>query len=126
MTTLVLIVEDNRDHRVMMRQAMGSLGWRTAVASGVREAYEKTLSLRPQLVITDIRLADLTGFDLCRMIKSHPKLQETPVMMVTGKYVQEEDRLWASEMGANAYLLKPIHIRDLLDTAHFLVRPPDR
>lgn len=112
----ILIVEDDAQQRELMLQALSSRGWTTHATGGVAEGFAAALRLKPLVVVTDIQLPDGSGFDLCLRLKTHPETRSPAVLMITGSYKKDEDRLRAQEMGADAYLLKPFHLSDFLET----------
>lgn len=117
----VVIVDDDPMFRHLISECIRSLGWRPHCLSGVEAGLRKILELRPALVITDIHLPDGDGFALCRRVKEEPALRGCRVIMVTGTYHKGEDKLRGAELGADAYLLKPFHIPELLRAARTLV-----
>ncbi|HBL17215.1 MAG TPA: two-component system response regulator [Elusimicrobia bacterium] len=117
----VLIVEDDPEQARLIQGALGAIGWRCHVAATAADARDQAVGLHPPLVITDIQLPDGNGFDLCRELKGNPALQGIRVIMVTGTYQKDEDRLRAQALGADAYLLKPFHIAELIQIARRLV-----
>ena len=117
----VLIVEDDEDQATLLCQAATSQAWHCEVAASVEAGLELASSKRPDLIITDIQLPGETGFDMCRKIRASAELKGTPIIMITGTYNKQEDRLRAENMGADAYLLKPFHIDELLQIARRLL-----
>ncbi|MBI4425583.1 MAG: response regulator [Elusimicrobia bacterium] len=117
----VLVVEDDPDQRELLRGALASIGCAVDSAASVEEGLRKAAARLPDLVITDIDLPDATGFELCKRLKADARLRAVPVVMVTGTFNREEDRLRAAGLGADAYLLKPYRFAELIETVRRLL-----
>ncbi len=74
--------------------------------------FLKTESIKPDLIILDIMLPDIDGFEICKMIKSDPELKNIPIIMLTAK-IEESDKLIGLEIGADDYITKPFSIKEL-------------
>ena len=76
----------------------------------------------PQLILLDVKLPDLSGYELCRRIKADPATLAIPVLLLSGAYVEGEDRVRGLESGADAYLCKPVESAELIATVKALLR----
>jgi two-component system, OmpR family, phosphate regulon response regulator PhoB len=110
---LVLIVDDERDLRTLVDFNLRQAGWRTAQAETGAEALARTRALRPAVVVLDLNLPDVSGFDVCRLLRADPATSEVPILMLTARGA-EEDRVQGLEVGADDYLAKPFSIRELV------------
>ncbi|WP_088032321.1 ATP-binding protein [Evansella clarkii] len=117
----VLIADDEPVNRHLLKSQLSAKGfWITEAANGV-EALEKLRNEPPfDLLIADIMMPKLSGYELCREIRNLYSLTELPVLMLTAKN-QIEDRIAAFEMGANDYLVKPCNKQELLARVNTLI-----
>ncbi len=110
----VLVVDDIAYSRRALRSVFLSAGWAVLQAEDGQEALAIATSERPDLVVTDILMPKMDGFQLCRAIKSDKDMARTPVVFYTGSYGEEADRDFGLSLGAAAYLLKPMAPRELI------------
>jgi two-component system cell cycle response regulator DivK len=113
MTRRILVVEDQPDNRRIMRDLLTSVGYEMIEAvdgeAGVRLAREQ----RPELILMDIQLPGLDGYEATRRIKAEPELQAIPIIVVTS-YALSGDDAKAEAAGADDYVAKPFSPRQLL------------
>jgi twitching motility two-component system response regulator PilH len=111
----VLIVDDSASIRVMVSEQLKQGGLNVIQASDGVEAMEKIQAHTPDLVITDIVMPKMNGYELCRWIKNGPNTKNIPVVMCSSKS-EEFDRYWGTKQGADAYITKPYHPSELMET----------
>ena len=104
---LVLIVDDSPTDVHVMQKALEQNGFQTASAADGSEAIRKARELHPDLILMDIVMPGLNGFQATRELASDPETRAIPVIMVTSKS-QETDRVWGLRQGAVDYLVKPV------------------
>ena len=114
MSRLVLIVEDDPDQRRFLERMVGASGWRVATAPDGEAGLAAAREHRPDAIILDVMMPRLNGFQTCRQLKADPDTSGIPVVVVTAKD-QPADEFWAREVGADAFLAKPVDLRSLLD-----------
>lgn len=125
----ILVVDDNPDNTAIIREYLESRGYAIAVAHDGDEALVIFEQLRPRLVLLDVMMPGRDGWDVCRIMKQHPRLgRGLRVVMVTA--LDEWDDKWqALETGADDYLGKPFDLRGLALTVErnlaLLAEPPD-
>jgi PAS domain S-box-containing protein len=112
-TGTVLCVDDNRDNLQSMSWILQLEGFKVLEAASGAEAL-CLVERMPDLVILDVRLSDMSGFDVCRQLKTTPETANLPVLMLSGYFVQGRHRIHGLEGGADAYLTKPVEPRELL------------
>ena len=114
MSKLILVVEDQEDNRRILRDLLTTVGFEIIEAvtgeEGVRMAREKN----PDLILMDIQLPVLDGYDATRQIKSRPEQANIPIIAVTS-YALSGDELKAQEAGCDEYISKPYSPRVLLE-----------
>lgn len=109
--TRILIVEDTHEVARYMVHQLNS-DYRFYFATDGNEGLQKAEQLVPDLIITDIMMPGMDGFELCRCVRASELLNHIPVIMVTAK-ATHEDRIHGLEIGADAYLEKPFHADEL-------------
>jgi twitching motility two-component system response regulator PilH len=117
----VLVVDDSQTLRQMLSELLQNQGMKVVEAINGLEAQEKIKSQAPDLVITDLIMPEMNGYELCRWIKNHPTTQNIPVLICSTKS-EEFDRYWGMKQGADAYITKPFHPPELLKTVKQLLR----
>jgi two-component system cell cycle response regulator DivK len=113
MTRTILVVEDQEDNRQILRDLLGSAGFRMVEAHDGEQALLVARSQRPDLILMDIQLPILDGYEATRAIKRDPDLKHIPVIAVTS-YALSGDEARAREAGCDAYVAKPYSTRHLL------------
>jgi twitching motility two-component system response regulator PilH len=117
----VLIVDDSQTVRKMLSELLQNSGFQVIEATNGIEAQEKMQSKLPDLVITDIVMPGMNGYDLCRWIKKEPERQKIPILICSTKD-QEFDRYWGMKQGADAYITKPFHPTEMMKTVNQLLQ----
>ncbi|HYU17160.1 MAG TPA: response regulator [Chloroflexota bacterium] len=113
MSGRVLIVEDHEDNRRIVRDLLTSVGYEVLEAVSGEEGVALAEAERPDLILMDIQLPGLDGYEATRQIKANPALREIPIIAVTS-YALSGDDVKAREAGCDAYVTKPFSPRDLL------------
>ena len=113
---LVLIVDDSPTDVHVMQKALEQNGFRTASAADGSEAIRKARELHPDLILMDIVMPGVNGFQATRELANDPSTRSIPVIMVTSK-AQESDRVWGLRQGAVDYLVKPVTTDQLVRKA---------
>ncbi|MGH7786385.1 MAG: response regulator [Candidatus Binatia bacterium] len=108
MSYRVLIVDDDEDARVLLARALArsALPLEVATADDGRQALDQVAALPPHLVITDVMMPRLNGFELCIALRANPTTASIPVIMVTA-LEDDRDRQHGFAVGADDYLTKP-------------------
>ena len=109
----ILVVEDQEDNRQILRDLLGSAGLRMIEAHDGEEALSVAQSQRPDLILMDIQLPLVDGYEATRNIKRDPELKDIPIIAVTS-YALSGDEQKAREAGCDAYMAKPYSPRALL------------
>ncbi len=102
----ILIVEDSPSELELMSYYLQEGGYNVIKTSRAKEALERAFLQKPDIIITDVIMPEMSGFELCRYLKRNPITEKVPVVICSCKN-QEIDRLWAMKQGANAYITKP-------------------
>jgi two-component system, OmpR family, response regulator len=110
----ILVVDDNSDNVEILRAFLESRGYVVAQAHDGKAALAKMETVRPALVLLDVMMPGMDGWEVCRIIKKHPELGGTRVVMVTAKG-GFEDKYEGLRSGADDYVVKPVDFEDLLE-----------
>ncbi|ATS17519.1 two-component system response regulator [Parathermosynechococcus lividus PCC 6715] len=109
----VLVVEDTPSEMALIASFLKDSGYTVISATDAKEALQKVTQYKPDVVVTDVVMPGMSGFELCRSLKKNPETEKLPIIVCTSKN-QELDRLWAMKQGADAYITKPFSREDLL------------
>ncbi len=110
----VLIVDDTNTLRSLIQIYLLAQGWEFAEAKDGAEALVKVRAQRPDVVISDVRMPVMDGFELCAAIRSDPALRDIPVLLLT-MFGDDAARQRGQLVGATAFLTKPISPEKLRD-----------
>ena len=113
MNKTILVIEDHEDNRRIMRDLLTSAGYEVIEAVTGEEGVTAADTHRPDLILMDVQLPGLDGYEATRRIKANPDLGQIPVIIVTS-YALSGDDVKAFEAGCDAYVSKPFSPRELL------------
>ncbi|WP_417914580.1 response regulator [Candidatus Electronema sp. JM] len=114
MAKKLLIVDDSPTELKLITDVFNGKDY--AIVTGVdgEEGVAKAKSEKPDLIILDVVMPKMNGFQACRTIKSEPATEGIPIIMLTSKN-QKSDEFWGKKQGANVYLTKPFDAAELLN-----------
>ncbi|MDC4226822.1 MAG: response regulator [Candidatus Manganitrophus sp.] len=113
MSKRVLIVDDNQDAIHILSAVLKRGGYAVSVAKNGAEAVEMVRQEHPALILLDIMMPKMDGFEVCQEIKGSPETRNIPILMITARK-DPESRKRGLEVGASEYLVKPIHPAEVL------------
>ena len=116
----ILIVEDHRDSREALKALFEAFGYVVTEATNGRDAIQAALKERPNVILMDIMMPEMDGFDAARRIRAIPDIALTPIIAVTA---MEGARELALQAGMSDYVRKPVDIRGLLNKVSGLLEP---
>ena len=114
MAKKILIVEDNVLNMKLFNDVLDANGYVTRQSTTGLDAYELCLTFRPDLVILDIQLPEISGFDIIKQIRSNALFKDLPVIAITA-FAMHGDEERIMEAGCTAYLSKPISVGRFLE-----------
>ena len=120
-TSRILLVDDTEQNRYVLSRILARAGLEVEQCKTGKEALERTKSC-PDLVILDVKLPDLSGYEVCRRIKADPVTRSIPVLQISASFVSNESKVQALEGGADGYLTHPIDATVLVATVKSLLR----
>lgn len=113
MSKKILIVDDEPNIVISLEFLMNREGFEVVVAKDGEEALSNIQEQQPDLVLLDVMMPKINGFDVCKQIRSDPKLSDTRIIMLTAKGRAAEVAK-GLELGADGYITKPFSTRDLV------------
>jgi two-component system cell cycle response regulator DivK len=119
--SLVLLVEDDRDGRLLFGEWLRDAGFRVEQAHNGLQALERAFDLRPDAILTDLNLPGIDGYELTRRLKSDPRTSGIPILAVTGYAPFTQDSPRAERAGCDAVMLKPCDQDELERTLKALI-----
>jgi diguanylate cyclase (GGDEF)-like protein len=124
-TARLLIVEDDLDISNMLKIYFTGLGYDVDAAARGSDALEKTKQVLPHLIVLDIMLPDIDGYEVCRSLRTNTRTSHIPVIFLTQKD-ERSDRLQGLELGADDYITKPFDIEELKLRVQGAIRRSER
>ena len=115
MSKKILVVDDSPVELTNLRMLLHDHGYDTVTATTGRECVEKALIEMPSLILLDIIMPDMDGYEACRRLRADAKTKAIPVVFVSSKN-QKADQLWATMQGAKALIGKPYTPEQILQT----------
>lgn len=110
----ILLAEDDRSLQFLVQRKLEQEGYTVRCIENGAEALAQALSERPALLLLDIGLPEVTGFEICRAVKQHYGTQAPPIVIISTNG-QDSDVEAAEDIGADDYLIKPFSLRDLAE-----------
>ncbi len=111
----VLIVEDSLSELELMSLYLDNGDYKIVKSTNAKQAFDIALKDKIDVIVTDVVMPGMSGFELCRLLKNNPVTQNLPIIICTSKNL-EIDKLWGMKQGASAYLTKPLSREQLLNT----------
>jgi len=111
---VVLIVDDSPTEQHLMSELLRGRGFEVMLASDGAEAVSMAEASRPDVILMDIVMPGMNGYQATRRLAQNPVTASIPVVMITAKN-QEIDRIWGLRQGAVRYLMKPVADRELIE-----------
>jgi len=108
----ILIVEDNPVHTRLIEMTLRAKNYTLLKATNGEEALDIAIRERPDLILMDLNLPEMTGFEVTKKLRENPTFSHTPIIAITA-YAMRGDRERVIESGCDAYLTKPIDTHEL-------------
>ncbi|MCY4486283.1 MAG: response regulator transcription factor [Deltaproteobacteria bacterium] len=130
MSDKILVVEDEADIRSLITYHLSQERFSVVEAENGEDALDLVQQDPPRLIVLDLMLPNLSGLDLCKIIRQNPETAQTPILMLTAK-AGEADRVVGLELGADDYITKPFSPREMVARVKAVLRrtephpPPD-
>ncbi len=121
MTRKILIVEDNDDNRELVVKVLKNKGYAVVEAADGEAAVERAIAEKPDLILLDISLPKLDGYEVAKRLKGMEEFQEIPIVAFTA-HAMKGDREKVIVAGFEGYISKPVNIRELPDQIRSFIR----
>ena len=119
----ILVIDDDPTVIRMTQGVLTSNGFDVLTAQEAAQGLEMAMKDKPQLIILDVMMPIINGFNICRLMKSQENFKHIPIILLTSRS-QEQDRKIGEEVGADAYVTKPFKTEDLLQKINALLPAP--
>ena len=120
-TERILVVDDEPEIVALVTYHLAKVGYRVATAATGQEALDLARRERPSLIVLDLMLPGISGFDVLEQLRSDESTRDIAVLMLTARD-GVQDRVRGLDMGADDYLVKPFHVEELLARINALLR----
>ena len=110
----ILIVDDSATERHMLKDLLTKAGYDVVASDSAEDAIAKARQVKPDLILMDVVMPGLNGFQATRAISRDPDTKSIPIIMCTSKS-QETDKIWGMRQGARDYIVKPVNRDELLE-----------
>ncbi len=114
MDRTIFIADDELDFVSTLKSRLEFEGFGVTTAADGREAVQRITREKPDLVLLDIMMPAMNGYQVCRELKGQADTRAIPILMLTAKS-QESDKFWGKEAGADDYVTKPFDMEELID-----------
>ena len=120
----ILIVDDYPGARYLRSRILSEAGYEVIEANNGTEALRMARTARPSLILLDVNLPDISGYEVCERLKKDPETASIPIIQITGAWLSEDARREGMASGANAYLVEPVDDVTLLRNVVLLIESP--
>ncbi|MBI4055523.1 MAG: response regulator [Elusimicrobia bacterium] len=117
----ILLVDDDPNFQETLSDALSLKKVHLVGAASGTEALQKLQQVTPSLILLDVQLPDIHGFELCRVLRRSDRLRKTPIVFLSAKFTEPADRAEGLLVGGDAYLSKPIHVDSLWEEIDYLL-----
>jgi CheY-like chemotaxis protein len=118
----ILVVDDSEVIGSLLNDFLSSHGYEVALALTAEQAYHWLQKQTPDLILLDVQLPDVGGFEFCRMLRARAETRYIPIVIITATAVQTQDKVKGLQAGADDYVLKPFEMPELLERIRAVMR----
>ena len=111
----IVVVDDDRTVTVLVKKYLEKSGYEVTAVNEASEGLELAMTRKPDLIILDVMIPIINGFNFCRLVKAEEDCKDIPIILLTSRNKLKDVEI-GLEMGAEAYLIKPLNIEELLRT----------
>lgn len=117
----ILVIDDDPGHIRLVETLLKSRGYTVLISDEAPGGLELAMKQSPDLITLDVMMPVINGFNICRLLKSQSKHKHIPIILVTSRVTEEDQRI-GEEVGADAYLLKPLNSEAFLNKVEELLK----
>ncbi|MBI5359765.1 MAG: response regulator [Planctomycetes bacterium] len=123
MAKKIIVIEDNDNIRNIIQYILKQKGYEVDSAADGEDGLKKIQAKKPDIILLDVMLPGISGFDICTDLKEDPQYASIPVVLLTAiaKDSGKSDEYWRQKSGADAFLSKPFKAKDLVDKVVSLI-----
>jgi two-component system, chemotaxis family, response regulator PixH len=119
----VLVVEDSQSERELITLYLEQNNYQVIAASNAEDGMELAAKQQPDVIVTDITMEGINGFEFCRLLKVYPDTEKIPVIACTARD-RELDRMWGQKQGIDLYITKPYSQEELIQAIESIISKP--
>jgi two-component system, chemotaxis family, response regulator PixH len=119
----VLVVEDSQSERELITLYLEQNNYQVIAANNAEDGMELAAKQQPDVIITDITMEGINGFEFCRLLKVYPDTEKIPVIACTARD-RELDRMWGQKQGIDLYITKPYTQEELVNAIESVTSKP--
>lgn len=119
--TKILIVEDTPSEMQLMTLYLKQNGYQVVSANNAKDGLDLVEKEKPDVVITDVVMEGMNGFEFCRVLKKNPETEKIPVIACTSRS-QNLDKLWGKKQGVDVYVTKPYSQEDIIEAVRSVAK----
>jgi two-component system, chemotaxis family, response regulator PixH len=119
----VLVVEDSQSERELITLYLEQNNYQVIAANNAEDGMELAAKQQPDVIITDITMEGINGFEFCRLLKVYPDTEKIPVIACTARD-RELDRMWGQKQGIDLYITKPYSQEELVNAIESVTSKP--
>jgi len=113
----ILVVDDSRSEQRLLEAILRTTGHAVSIVDSAEQALDWIKRTVPDVLVLDVIMPGINGFDLCRRLRSNPETEKIPIVFCTSKN-QDFDRFWGLRQGGTAYVTKPFAPNELIDAVN--------
>jgi CheY-like chemotaxis protein len=117
----ILTADDSETNRYIISRILSKAGFEVVGAATGLETL-RLATQQPDLIVLDIHLPDMNGFDICRQLKADPETKSIPIIHLSASFVKSQDKVQGLDGGADGYLTQPVEPAELIATINSLLR----
>jgi len=117
----ILVIDDDPVIVKMFEGRLKANGYDVLISTDAADGLERAFTQSPDLILLDVMMPVINGYNFCRLVKTEPKYKHIPIIMVTSR-VEESDKAIGQEVGADAYVTKPFQMDDVISHIQKLLK----
>ncbi len=117
----ILLIDDELDIIEFLKLLLGDIGYDIITATNGREGLTKVLKENPDLILLDVMMPQMNGWEVCELIKANPSSKNTPVIMLTAKS-DLSNKVKGMQVGATGYITKPFELDKIISQINILLK----